>query len=230
MVRPLKARGNEPGGDRTHDHRSSHDYMIVDGRPPAGSLSTASAPAASFGGSREASSPFVGPTTRKSELEIFWTQASALCHPNQHTWTEFLVVVEGKHEIRPAVRRESDEPSQTARYSRGEKRDVQEFAGGLGVIEPIGKHPECEGLDTCNRLISRCAVAQHAGKVRDFGNPATIVFELDFDSETVAHGRTVARPANRRPTWHTPDRSGCDSEGRRVRPAVGTSVASVLQA
>ena len=108
-----------------------------------------------------------------------------------------------------------------ARCSRGQKRDVQEFGGGFGVIEPFGKHPECESLDARNGLISRCAVAKYTGKVRDLGNPATVVFELDFNSETVTHGRTVARQARHCPTWPAPDRPGCDGKGRRVRPVVG---------
>ena len=108
-----------------------------------------------------------------------------------------------------------------ARCSRGQKRDVQEFGWGFSVIEPFGKHPECESLDAGNGLITRCAVAKHTGKVRYLGNPATVVFELDFDSETVPHGRTVARQARHCPTWPASDRPGCDDEGRRVRPVVG---------
>jgi hypothetical protein len=34
----------------------------------------------------------------------------------------------------------------------------------------------------------------------DLGNPAPVVFEFEFDSETEAHGRTVARPASHCPT------------------------------
>jgi hypothetical protein len=68
------------------------------------------------------------------------------------------------------------------------------------MIEPLGKHPECERLDTGQGLIARRAVAEYSGKIRDLGNPATVGFEFEFDSETEAHGRTVARPASRCPT------------------------------
>ena len=65
------------------------------------------------------------------------------------------------------------------------------------MIESFGQHSERERLDAGNGLISRCAVAEYAGKIWDLGNPATAVFELEFDSETEAHGRTATRPAGR---------------------------------
>ena len=68
------------------------------------------------------------------------------------------------------------------------------------MIEAFGKHPEGERLDAGNSLISRCAVAEYAGKVLDLGNPATVVFEFEFDSEAEAHGRTLTRSASRYPT------------------------------
>ena len=68
------------------------------------------------------------------------------------------------------------------------------------MIEPFGKYPECECLNTGDSIIPRCPVAKHAGRIRDFGNPATVGFEFEFDSETEAHGRTVARSPSRYPT------------------------------
>jgi hypothetical protein len=88
------------------------------------------------------------------------------------------------------------------------------------MIEPLGKHPECERLDMGNSLIPRCAVAKYAGKIRDLGNPATVGFEFEFDSETEAHGRTVARPASRCPTAACGRRRDRPSRaGRRRAPA-----------
>ena len=68
---------------------------------------------------------------------------------------------------------------------------MQELGRCLGMVEPFGEHSECERLDVGNGLISGGPVAEHAGQVRDLGNPPTIVLEFEFDSETVAHGPTV---------------------------------------
>ena len=96
--------------------------------------------------------------------------------------------------------RRRDELSRTARCSRGKEGDVQQLARRLGVIEPFGEHSERERLDAGNGLVSGCAVAEYPGQLWDLGNPATVVFELEFDPETETHGRTVARPASRCPT------------------------------
>jgi hypothetical protein len=44
----------------------------------------------------------VRPTPRESESEIFRTEAGALRNPNEHARAKFVLIVEGKHEIRPA--------------------------------------------------------------------------------------------------------------------------------
>jgi len=68
------------------------------------------------------------------------------------------------------------------------------------VFKLLGKHPECKGLDARGGFISRCTVAEHARKVGNLLNPATVVFAFDFDSEAEAHGRTVAPSASQCPT------------------------------
>lgn len=35
-------------------------------------------------------------------LQVFRFQSSYLCHPCQHSWTNFLVIMERKHNIGPA--------------------------------------------------------------------------------------------------------------------------------
>jgi hypothetical protein len=81
-----------------------------------------------------------------------------------------------------------------ARRSRGAEGDVKEFARRLRVIETFGEHSEHERLDAGDCFVSRGAVAECAGQVRDLGNPATVVLELEFDPETEAHEGTVTRP------------------------------------
>ena len=68
-----------------------------------------------------------------------------------------------------------------ARCSRGAEGDVKEFARRLRVIETFGEHSERERLDAGDCFVSRGAVAEHAGQVRDFGNPAAIRFALQFN-------------------------------------------------
>jgi hypothetical protein len=45
----------------------------------------------------------VGQTTQQSESEVLGAQAGALRNPNEHAGAKFFVVVEGKHEIWPAL-------------------------------------------------------------------------------------------------------------------------------
>jgi hypothetical protein len=104
--------------------------------------------------------------------------------------------------------------SRMARYSRGEERDVQKLGRRLSVIEPLSQHAKREGLHARYGLVSRGAVAQYAGKVRDLGNPATIVFALEFDAETQTHGPTLPRPAAR---GSPPEGHRLPSRARRIR-------------
>ena len=68
---------------------------------------------------------------------------------------------------------------------------MKELGRRFGVIEPLGQHAECERLNAGNGLVSRRTVAEDPGQVRNLRNPATVVFELELDSKTEAHARTV---------------------------------------
>lgn len=108
-----------------------------------------------------------------------------------------------------------------ARCSRGAEGDVKEFARRLRVIETFGEHSERERLDAGDCFVSRGAVAEHAGQVRDLGNPATVVLELEFDLETEAHEGTLTRPQAAAQQALAADGGSRDHEPPRLMPDVG---------
>jgi len=54
------------------------------------------------------------------------------------------------------------------------------------VLKTIGQHSEGQGLDVRNRVVSALPVDQHAGKIRNFGDPATVVLALKLDLKVQA--------------------------------------------
>ena len=71
--------------------------------------------------------------------------------------------------------------------SRGVKRKVKEFRGGLRMFEPFSEHSEREGLNPGNGLIPTRSVAQHTRQVWDLCDPAAILLAVELDRETDAH-------------------------------------------
>ncbi len=57
------------------------------------------------------------------------------------------------------------------------------------MFQPLGDHSQRKRLNARDCLIPVGAVAQHARKRGDFGEPAAVVFALQLDGER--HTRTV---------------------------------------
>jgi len=51
------------------------------------------------------------------------------------------------------------------------------------MLEAVGKDAEGERLGVGNRLVARCTASQHALEIGDLGDPPTILFAVDFESE-----------------------------------------------
>ena len=51
------------------------------------------------------------------------------------------------------------------------------------MFETIGEHAQGERLGLLDGLPPCRAVGKNAGKLSDFGDPATVVFPVDFDFE-----------------------------------------------
>ncbi len=48
------------------------------------------------------------------------------------------------------------------------------------MFEPVGQNTQGECLGTCDGLLVRLPISQHAWKVAYLGNPATVCLLLDF--------------------------------------------------
>jgi len=71
-----------------------------------------------------------------------------------------------------------------ARWSRGLEGDVEQIGSSLAVFKPLGDNPQGEGLYPCLGLGPACPVGKNTRQLRDFGDPPTVLFLLEFDSET----------------------------------------------
>lgn len=58
------------------------------------------------------------------------------------------------------------------------------------MFESISENTQHQIFGACNRLVAAGPVGEHAGKVDDFGDPATVVLALNLDDE-IAHVRIV---------------------------------------
>jgi len=58
-----------------------------------------------------------------------------------------------------------------------------ELGRSFTVFEAVRKYAECKGLNPRGRLVTRLAVREYTRKLWDIGDPATVVFLLEFDSE-----------------------------------------------
>jgi hypothetical protein len=63
------------------------------------------------------------------------------------------------------------------------ERDVQEFRRGFTMLQALGKHAEGKRLDASDGLVAVLTVGHHAGQGGHLGQPATVVFPLDFNRE-----------------------------------------------
>ena len=65
--------------------------------------------------------------------------------------------------------------------SRGLECHRQELRRRFIMFETLGDHAQGKGLDTGDRLVPRCAVAQDTGQVWNLGDPASVVLGFEFD-------------------------------------------------
>jgi hypothetical protein len=70
--------------------------------------------------------------------------------------------------------------------SRSVERDVQAVWRRLVVLQPLGKHTQCEGLHARHGLLAARAVRQDPGQIRYLRNPAAVGLALELDC--VGHG------------------------------------------
>ncbi len=54
------------------------------------------------------------------------------------------------------------------------------------MLKTIGEHPKSECLGLCDSFIARPAVRENARQIRDFADPATVIFALDLNRK-IAH-------------------------------------------
>ena len=80
------------------------------------------------------------------------------------------------------------------------------------MLQAIGQDAENEGLDFGNGFIPGGAIGDGAGDHRDLGDPAAVLFAVDFDFHEVSFG-SIGMDVNGGP----PSSRGCGtSEGFRV--------------
>ncbi len=76
-----------------------------------------------------------------------------------------------------------------ARRSRGLEGNAKQLCGRPVMFEALGNHAEGKGLDSSHRFVACAPVAQDAGQVGHFGNPASIIFAFELDGVNQAHTR-----------------------------------------
>lgn len=68
--------------------------------------------------------------------------------------------------------------------SRRLKRDREGLCWGFAVLQSFRQHAQREGLDMSNGFGAGLAVAQSPRQRRDLGQPAAILFAVEFDVES----------------------------------------------
>ena len=63
------------------------------------------------------------------------------------------------------------------------ERDVEEFRWDFTMLQALSNHAEGKRLDTSDGLIPVLSIGHDAGQGRDLGQPAAIVFPLNFNRE-----------------------------------------------
>ena len=58
------------------------------------------------------------------------------------------------------------------------ERDVQEFGGGLSMLEALGDRTEGRSVDARHGLVPISSVAHDPGEIWDFGQPPAITLAL----------------------------------------------------
>lgn len=84
-----------------------------------------------------------------------------------------------------------------ASFSRGAEGDFEELGRRFGVLKSLGEHAQGKCLNAGHGFVASGAIAEDAGKIGDFGNPAAIFLAVEFDREADAHAATLARVPGR---------------------------------
>ena len=66
---------------------------------------------------------------------------------------------------------------------RRAKRNADEVGARLAMLEAIGQDPERECLSVGDGFIARCPIGEDSLEVGNLGDPATILFAIDFKGE-----------------------------------------------
>ena len=70
---------------------------------------------------------------------------------------------------------------QKASRSRGHREELIEFRNSFAMVEAIGDHTQGKGLNSRDGLFAGLPVYHDPGKLGHLGDPASVVFTLDFD-------------------------------------------------
>jgi len=76
--------------------------------------------------------------------------------------------------------------------SRCAEGDIQKLRTSLAMLEALRYNPKRKGLHPSLRFILSRAVGEYARQVGDLGDPATVLFSLEFHLER--HAASVATP------------------------------------
>src|ERR1700679_1946317 len=57
----------------------------------------------------------------------------------------------------------------------------------LAVLKPIGDHAQCKCCGLRFSFFGRCAISKYARQRRNFADPTTVLFALDFDPHLQLH-------------------------------------------
>jgi hypothetical protein len=68
-------------------------------------------------------------------------------------------------------------------HSRRAERDVQKVRAGFAVLKTLGNHAQRQCLDASLGFTLCRAVRQNSWEIRHFGDPATVVFSLEYNPE-----------------------------------------------
>jgi hypothetical protein len=73
--------------------------------------------------------------------------------------------------------------SRSRMWRRGHREDDTHLRNRLAVVESVSEDAQGKGLCSIDGFLARLAVGEHPGKVRHFGEPAAVLFLLDFNGQ-----------------------------------------------
>lgn len=127
-------------------------------------------------------------------------QTGSLRDSRQHHRSEFLVIVERKDEVGPALAREGPMGTRLSRYVAPDCAAARLEL--VAMLEPLSQYAQRQSLHLRDGFRLVGAVAEHAREVRDLGDPAAILLTFELNREdhngTLAPGWRPNKPLRRR--------------------------------